>query len=88
MRGIAPDPGNNCPYAIPGRIGFNNIREVGLQLKVVERSFIRSAGLWRTITLSSLGKTLYPYSQYVRTLDFRVLEKLLKGFYFRQETRK
>ena len=35
------------------------------------------AGRWRTIILSSLGKTLYPYTQYIRTLDLRGLENLL-----------
>lgn len=32
---------------------------------------------WRTILLSSLGKTLYPYSQYISVLNLRDLERLL-----------
>lgn len=38
------------------------------------------ANLWRTILLSSLGKTLYPYSQYIRTLNLKHLTTLLKEF--------
>lgn len=37
----------------------------------------KRAGLWRTIILSSLGKTLYPYSQYIRTLNLLDLEWML-----------
>lgn len=33
---------------------------------------------WRTIVLSSLGKTLYPYSQYIRMLDLGDLKSLLR----------
>lgn len=42
-----------------------------------EQTFMKCARLWRTIVLSSLGKTLYPYSRYIRTLNLRDLEKLL-----------
>ncbi|MCJ1424938.1 hypothetical protein MMC29_002826 [Sticta canariensis] len=34
---------------------------------------------WRTILFSTLGKTLYPYSQYTRALDLQGLEELLTG---------
>lgn len=34
---------------------------------------------WRTILLSSMGKTLYPYSQFIRTLDLQELELGLRG---------
>lgn len=36
----------------------------------------KRASLWRAI-LSSLGKTFYPYSRYIRTLNLQDLEKLL-----------
>ena len=48
-----------------------------------ERIFRKWARLWRTIILSSLGKTLYPYSQYIRTLNLRDLEELLTDSNFR-----
>ncbi|MCJ1266352.1 hypothetical protein MMC22_006235 [Lobaria immixta] len=45
------------------------------------------AVLWRTIILSSQGKTLYPYAQYIRTLDLRDLELLLTDIWFEGRTR-
>lgn len=42
-----------------------------------EEILMRRAGLWRTIILSSLGKTLYPYCLYFRALDLESLECLL-----------
>ncbi|MCJ1267871.1 hypothetical protein MMC22_007757 [Lobaria immixta] len=42
-----------------------------------ERICMQSAGFWRTIILSSLGKTLFPYSQYIRRLNLGNLEELL-----------
>ena len=42
-----------------------------------KRHVKRWTGLWRTIILSSLGKTLYPYSQYIRTLNLEDLGELL-----------
>lgn len=32
---------------------------------------------WRTVLLSSLGKTLYPYSKYIRALNLQDLQELL-----------
>lgn len=40
-------------------------------------NFMRWTCRWRTILLSSLGKTMYPYSQYIQTLNLRDLEYLL-----------
>lgn len=37
----------------------------------------KRASLWWAIILSSLGKTFYPYSRYIRTLNLQDLEKLL-----------
>lgn len=39
----------------------------------------KRAGLWRAIILSSLGKTFYPYSRYIRTLNLQDLEKLFNS---------
>lgn len=40
------------------------------------QNFMKCIGLWRTIILSSLGMTMYPYSQYMRALSLRDLEDL------------
>lgn len=42
-----------------------------------ERISKKRAGRWRTIILSSLGKTSYPYSQYIQTLDLEDLKRML-----------
>ena len=34
--------------------------------------------LWRSICLASLGKTMFPYHQYLRSLDIRDLENMLE----------
>ena len=48
-----------------------------------EQLTMQWAGLWRTIVLSSLGKTLFPYSKYVRRLNLQDLEELLQDNKFR-----
>lgn len=47
-----------------------------------EKYFKKWRSLWRTIILSSLGKTQYPYSQYIQTLQLQDLEKLLTDVEF------
>lgn len=37
----------------------------------------KSIARWQSIVLSSLGKTLYPYSRYIRALDLVNLWRLL-----------
>ena len=41
------------------------------------------AQLWRSMILSSLGKTLFPYSRYIRTLNLQDLEELFRDARFR-----
>ena len=48
-----------------------------------ERIFAQWACLWRTMVLSSMGKTLYPYCRYIRTLNLNDLEELLKDSRFK-----
>ena len=48
-----------------------------------EQLTMQWASLWRTIVLSSLGKTLFPYSKYVRRLDLQDLQELLQDNKFR-----
>ena len=38
---------------------------------------VKRTGMWRAIILSSLGKTLFPYSKFIRTLRLQDLEDLL-----------
>ena len=57
-----------------------------MKMSQEERIFMKWAGLWRTIILSCLGKTLYPYSQYIRTLNLRDLEELLTDSKFGTKT--
>ena len=40
--------------------------------------------LWRTLILSSLGKTAYPYCRYIRALDLHDLEQLFQEPRFRE----
>ncbi|MCJ1423974.1 hypothetical protein MMC29_001861 [Sticta canariensis] len=58
-----------CLYR-PNRI----IKKIPSQKKLIS---MKCTSLWRAIVLSSLGKTLYPYSQYIRTLNLRDLEELI-----------
>lgn len=44
------------------------------------------ASMWRSLILSSLGKTLFPYSKYVRTLSLQDLEYLLQDARFLGKT--
>ena len=44
---------------------------------------MRWAQLWRTIITSALGKTLFPYSRYIRTLNLEDLEELLQDSKFK-----
>ena len=43
------------------------------------------AGLWRTMILASQGKTLFPYSKYLRTLDLQDLDELFRDATFRNK---
>ena len=53
------------------------------KLRQQERMTRKWAVLWRTLILSSLHKTLYPYSTYIRTLNLQDLEELLQDGRFR-----
>lgn len=43
-----------------------------------EERLMHRASMWRAIILSSMGKTLFPYSKYIRTLNVQGLEDLLE----------
>ncbi|KAL8812870.1 MAG: hypothetical protein Q9200_000692 [Gallowayella weberi] len=49
---------------------------------------MRWAQLWRTIILSALGKTLFPYARYIRTLNLEDLEELLQDPKFKNQVSK
>ncbi len=44
-----------------------------------EQSILKRASMWRAIILSSVGKSLFPYSKYIRTLVVQDLEDLLEA---------
>ena len=48
-----------------------------------EQLTIQWAGLWKALMLSSIDKTLFPYSKYVRRLNLQDLEALLEDRTFR-----
>lgn len=58
------------------------------RLRQQERVLLKWARLWRTIILSSLGKTLYPYSRYIRTLNLQDLGELLQDSKFKDKISK
>ena len=55
----------------------------GLPLAEQELTVQRWSIMWRTITLSALGKTAYPYCRHLRFLDLRDLGDLLDDDKFR-----
>lgn len=55
----------------------------GLPLPVQELNVQKWSILWRTIILSALGKTAFPYCRYLRFLDLRDLGYLLEDDKFR-----
>ena len=49
-----------------------------LRLQQAEEIDRQWANLWRSVVLSSLGRTAYPYCRYIRALDLRDLKMLLE----------
>ena len=60
----------------------------GLSLAEQGQNVSKWAILWRSITLSALGSTMYPYCRHLRTLDFRDLGYLLEDDKFRGKVMK
>lgn len=77
VQGIAPITNKGSNQKIPALGELGRIDNAHAMKLSQQQSFMKCAGLWRTIVLSSLGQTLYPYSQYIRTLNLRDLEELL-----------
>jgi hypothetical protein len=59
----------------------NSIGDAGLAQP--EQIIKRWAAMWRSIILSSLTKTLYPYCRFMRVLNLRDLGNLLEDPKFR-----
>jgi len=53
------------------------------KLRQQEQIIRKWAGLWRSLILSSLDQTLYPYSTYIRVLNLQDLSDLLIHGMFR-----
>jgi len=51
-------------------------------LKGQERATMKWANMWRSIMLSSLGLTLFPYAHYIRTLAFGDLQEMFEDSKF------
>lgn len=77
------------PTSSHARLGISS-RKKYRRTKKMSRELVcrKSAGLWRTIILSSLNKTLYPYSRYIRVLNLRGLDRLFTHEDFEGTTRK
>lgn len=73
-QGVAPLI-NDCDE-IPTHVGPDRTHS-GYTTELLNERITKCAALWRTIILSSLGKTLYPYCQYIRTLNLKQLEGML-----------
>ena len=53
------------------------------KIRQQEQVIRKWAGLWRSLILSSLDQTLYPYSTYIRVLNLQDLSDLLIHGMFR-----
>ena len=65
------------------RAGAPNFRDRVVQQEQIVRKWSQ---LWRSIILSSLNKTAFPYCRYIRALNFRDLRYLLEDPKFKGET--
>ena len=58
-------------------------RSVDARVQQQDPTISKWAGLWRSLILSSLDKTVYPYCRYIRALNLRDLKELLEDWKFR-----
>ena len=63
-----------------GKAGDMTFRDRNAQQEQIVRKWSR---LWRSIILSSLDRTVFPYSRYIRALNFRDLRYLLEDSKFK-----
>lgn len=73
---LYPDEESDSDEEYPAQERFLRINRRANRLSE-DRTLSKFVGLWRTIILSSLNKTLYPYSRYIRALNLRDLNLLL-----------
>lgn len=81
MHDVAPVTNGGSDEESTGvdKVGRMRYRTKATQEKVL---MMKWACLWRSIVLSSLGQTLYPYSQYIRTLNLQDLMELFEDHKF------
>lgn len=60
------------------RIFTQDVQNKAEGVRQQQRLLLKWAGLWRAIILSCLGKTSFPYSRYIRTLNLEDLKQLLE----------
>jgi len=63
-----------------GRAEATNLGDRAAQQEQIVRKWSQ---LWRSIILSSLNKTVFPYCRYIRALNFRDLRYLLEDSKFK-----
>ncbi len=68
-----------------GKLADTSFRERMAQQEQIVRKWSR---LWRSIILSSLDKTVFPYCRYIRALNFRDLRYLLEDSKFKGDITK
>ena len=66
----------------PVTSAYNDEIEVAPQDRTSRAAYGKWACMWRSLILSSLGGTLFPYSKYVRSLQLQDLEYLLQDARF------
>ncbi|KZF22749.1 hypothetical protein L228DRAFT_260889 [Xylona heveae TC161] len=70
-------------------VTYSGSEERGLGNAVLAEQIVRKwVLLWRSIILSSMKKTLFPYCRYIRTLDLRDLVNLFEDSRFKGKIRK
>lgn len=65
------------------RTGGYKATTIDARVAQQRRTVSQWASQWRSIILSSIGKTVYPYCLYIQSLDLRNLEDLLDDSIFR-----
>lgn len=61
--------------------------EVAHSVKGEVKRITKWARMWRSIIMSSLGKTMFPYAQFVRNLRLGDLQELLEEGKFRNNSK-
>lgn len=83
MHDVAPVTSGINEEVVLSRHGRAGATNAGDKVAQQERVVRKWSQLWRSIILSSLNKTVFPYCRYIRALNFRDLGHLLEDPKFR-----